>query len=421
MSYKDPLTPGTKHRLKTIQEFERTIDQIFEPHLIYTAACSSSVVSVGQSIDEVATLLLGNQIKKLIDSIRQHLTREQVLGRLCTLPRSDAATDADINLLNIQTEQLLKLTQLPTSSALRQKLQTAITTVDEIKKMIASNPCQAYELLSQQAIAGSLHELHEAITVERKDFIRKFAVAVSQSEARFVYDNTPAILELSIKTAWDRYKTELGRPPTYEDMNTFLRENPDIFGVFLLAGRDFTPGHATYVNGLTRYEKYSKYLLQEYIDLFLEDIISKGEFEREYLGDDDVKTATWVKRFLHEIVRFITSAGVDQAYMCQLNWVLLNKIKEILKKKVAEMIERLPKKRSLESELHTEKRQKPDQGGGSHSRLKSKKARRYKKRTSIISKASRRYRRRTTKQKQTRLRTQNRSRTRTRTKNRKRN
>jgi len=127
-----PATPGTQHRRKTIQDFELTIDQIFEPHLRYTAACSSHVVSVGQSIDEVATLLLGNQIKKLIDSIRQHLTREQVLGHLCTLPRSDAATDADINLLNIQTEQLLKLTQLPTSSALRQKLQTAFKKVEEI-------------------------------------------------------------------------------------------------------------------------------------------------------------------------------------------------------------------------------------------------------------------------------------------------
>ena len=412
MSYEDPLTPRTKHRLKTIEDFEDTIDRLFDRHLRSTAACSSSVVSVGQSIEEVSTLLLRNQIKKLIDSIRRHLTRETFLATLCTQPRSaatDAATDADINLLSIQTKELFDLTQLLTNTALREKAAKAFQTVEEIKKMIASKPCEAYQLLSQQAIAVSLRELHDAITVERKDFIKDFAVAVSKGEARFVFDNTPAILEFSIKISWDRYKTNLRRYPTYEDMKTFLHENPDISGIFLLAGRDFTPGHATYVNGLTRYEKYSKYLLQEYIDLFLEDIISKGEFEREYLGDDDVKTDTWVNRFLHEIVGFITSAGVPPAYMCQLNRVSLNKIKEILKKKVAEMIERLPK------------RQKLDQGGGSHSRLKSKKARRYKRRASMALKASRRYRRRTTKQKQTRLRTQNRSRTRTRTKNRKRN
>ena len=46
-----PATPRTKHRRDTIQDFELTIDQIFEPHLNYTAACSSHVVSVGQSID----------------------------------------------------------------------------------------------------------------------------------------------------------------------------------------------------------------------------------------------------------------------------------------------------------------------------------------------------------------------------------
>jgi hypothetical protein len=336
-----------------------------------------------------------------------------VLGRLCTLPRSDAATDADINLLNIQTAELLKLTQLPTSSALRQKLQTAFEKVDEIKQMITSNPCHAYELLSQQAIAGSLSELHHAITGEHKDFIRKFAVAVSQGEARFVSDNTQDILKLSIQTSWDRYKANLGRHPTYEDMNTFLRENPDIFGVFLLAGRDFTRGHSTYVNGLMLYEKYCKYLLREYIELFLEDIISKGEFEREYLEGDGIKTATWVTHFLDEVVKFITSAGVPPAYMCRLKRESLNEIKEILKEKVAEMIERLPKKSSLKSELPTEKRQKLDQGGGSHSRLKSKKACYRRKCVSMAAKASRRYRRRTTKQKRNRSRTRTRTRTRT--------
>lgn len=389
----------TEKQQETIISFTHVIEDMFLQYLNQTAACSNTKVTPTLSPEEVATLLLEKQIENLIHSIRQHLTRESVLATLCTLPSSVAATAADINLLHIQTKELLKLTQLRTSSALHEKVLQAVNKIKEIEVMITTNPSRACELLSQQAIADSLRELHEAITGEYKDFIRKFAVAVSQSETRFVYDNTPAILELSIKTAWDRYKAELGRPPTYEDMNTFLRENPDIFGVFLLAGRDFTPGHG-YINGLISYEKYCKYLLGEYIDLFLKDVVERGIFKREYKGRGDVPLLAarkWVSIFLDEVIKFIESSGIPEAYMCQLKRESLNNIKDILKKEVAEMIKNF------------------QEGGRSHSRLKSKKACYRRKRVymAMASKSSRRYHRRTTKQKRNRSRTRTRTRTRT--------
>ena len=389
----------TEKQQETIEKFTSVIDYSFLQHLNQiAAACSPTPVTSSLSPEEVATLLLEKQIEKLIHSIRQHLTRESVLATLCTQPSSVDATVADINLLHIQTKEFLDLTKLLTNTELREKAKTAFQKVNEIKEMIASNPCQAYELLSQQAIVDSLRELHKAITSEHKDSIQTFAVAVSQGKTKFVYDNTPAILELSIQTSWDRYKANLEKHPTHEDMKTFLRENLDIFGVFLLAGRDFTLEHATYVNGLMRYEKYCKYLLREYIKLFLKDIVERGIFKREYKGRGDVpllEPGKWVPIFLDEVINFIESSGIPQADMCRLKRESLNKIKDILKEEVAEMIENF------------------QEGGRSHSRVKSKKACYRRKRISMAmaSKASRRYRRRTTKQKRNRSRTRTRTRT----------
>jgi hypothetical protein len=396
----------TKKQQETINSFTHVIDTIFLQYLTQkAAACSPTPVTPTLSPKEVATLLLEKQIEKLIHTIRQHLTRESVLATLFTQPSSAAATDADINLLNIKTKELYDLTQLLTSEELRKKAETAFLKVYEIKQMIASNPNKAYELLSQQAIAKSLRELHEAITGEHKDFIQKFAVAVSEGKTGFVYDNTPAILELSIKTAWDRYKAELRRDPTSEDMKTFLRENPDTFEIGLLAGRDFTPGHG-YINGLIRYEKYCKYLLREYIKLFLNDVLGNGLLIKEDKGRGDkgrddkgrgdvplLSPGKWVPLFLDEVIKFIESSGVPPDYMCQLKRESLNNIQKILKEEVAEMIKNF------------------QEGGRSHSRIKSKKARHYKRRASTASKASRRYRRRTTKQKRNRSRTRTRTRT----------